>query len=128
MNVCKASAAPTNDPLIDTVNLEHTLCQINTNRRNLHDGCPTRLKWLMTLPLWDIDAVAGGGVHPIAIGGFALRLLVADRRHCSDSTERQLNRILRPPRPERQLEPVEPPAGAPVRIGVNDSNRTAKVL
>jgi hypothetical protein len=23
-----------------TVNLEHALCQINADRRNLHDGCP----------------------------------------------------------------------------------------
>ena len=45
---------------------EHALCQINADRRNLHDGCPPRFKWSMTLPLWHIDAVAGGGVHPIA--------------------------------------------------------------
>jgi adenine deaminase len=28
---------------------------------------PPRFKWSMTLPLWHIDAVAGGGVHPIAL-------------------------------------------------------------
>ena len=26
-------------------------------------------QWLMTLPLWHVDAVTGGGVHPIAFGG-----------------------------------------------------------
>jgi len=46
---------------------EHALCQIDADRRNLHDGCPPRFKWSMTLPLWHIDAVAGGGVHPIAM-------------------------------------------------------------
>jgi hypothetical protein len=27
---------------------------------------PFRFEWLLTLPLWHIDAVKGGGVHPIA--------------------------------------------------------------
>jgi hypothetical protein len=32
-----------------------------------------RFKWSMTLPLWHIDAVADGGVHPIAVGFFVLQ-------------------------------------------------------
>jgi hypothetical protein len=30
---------------------------------------PILVKWLLTLPLWHVDAVEGGGVHPIAFGG-----------------------------------------------------------
>ena len=39
--------------------------------RNLHGGRPFRFEWLLTLPLWHIDAVKGGGVHPIAYAATA---------------------------------------------------------
>ena len=29
---------------------------------------PLPVRWLLTLPLWHVDAVKGGGVHPIAYG------------------------------------------------------------
>ncbi|MDT4864284.1 hypothetical protein FQZ97_990400 [compost metagenome] len=54
--------------LIHCVNLEHVLCQINANSRNLHGGRPFQFKCLLTLPLWHIDAGTGGGVHPIGYG------------------------------------------------------------
>ena len=31
-------------------------------------GVITSVQWLLVLPLWHIDAVVSGGVHPIAIG------------------------------------------------------------
>ena len=38
---------------VDRMDLEHVLCQVDANRRNLHDGRPSRFKWLInaaTLP------------------------------------------------------------------------------
>ncbi|CAG9183904.1 hypothetical protein LMG23992_05103 [Cupriavidus laharis] len=40
---------------------KHILGQVDPNCRNLHDGCPFRFEWLVTLPLWHIDAVTGWG-------------------------------------------------------------------
>jgi len=48
-----------------TVALEHSLLQIDANRRNLRDGRTFRFEWLQIPPLWHVDAVKGGGVHPI---------------------------------------------------------------
>ncbi|WP_216354068.1 hypothetical protein, partial [Burkholderia cenocepacia] len=50
---------------IYAVNLEYVLCQIDAYRRNLHDDAPLGSSGCSTLPLWHIDAVTSGGVHPI---------------------------------------------------------------
>src|SRR5215471_13457370 len=34
--------------LIDAMHLEHILCKVNANRRNLHRGRSPRLKWLIS--------------------------------------------------------------------------------
>jgi hypothetical protein len=47
------------------VDLEHVLCQIKANCRNLHSGRSFRFEWLMTLPLWHIDAVWVGASIPL---------------------------------------------------------------
>jgi len=59
--------------------------------------------------------------------GKSLRPL-ADSRSSSDSTERPLRNAYLPPRRERRLRVVEPPAGASAPMGVNDPQRSATVL
>ena len=51
---------------VHAVHLEHVLGQIEADCRNLHGGRSFRYKWLLTLPLWHVDALIGWGVHPIA--------------------------------------------------------------
>jgi hypothetical protein len=55
-----------------TVDLERILRKIDANRRNLHGGRPFCFEWLLIPPLWHVDAVKGGGVHPIAYEQTAL--------------------------------------------------------
>lgn len=53
-------------PLIDAMNLKSVLGQVNTCRRNLHSGRPILFEWLVTLPLWHIDAVIAPDVTVVA--------------------------------------------------------------
>jgi hypothetical protein len=53
--------------LIYCVDLEYILCQIDANCRNLHDDAPLGSSGCSILPLWHIDAISRGGVHPIAL-------------------------------------------------------------
>jgi len=46
---------------IHTVNLEHALCQINANCRNLHGDASLGLSGCLTLPLWHIRCRYGWG-------------------------------------------------------------------
>jgi hypothetical protein len=58
--------------LVGPVHLEYVLAQIKADCRNLHGGCPFRFEWLVTLPLWHIDAVVGWGRPSIAYADAAL--------------------------------------------------------
>ncbi|WP_431113406.1 hypothetical protein [Variovorax paradoxus] len=51
---------------IDAVALEHELCQVDANSRNLQDGCRFRMKWLVRFHSGTEVPSSGGGVHPIA--------------------------------------------------------------
>jgi hypothetical protein len=42
------------------VDLKHVLCQIQTNAGNVHFGLLSSWDWLLTSPVWHIDAVAEG--------------------------------------------------------------------
>lgn len=53
--------------LIYRENLKHTICQIGASCRNLHDDAFLGSSGCSILPLWHIDTVAGGGVHPNAL-------------------------------------------------------------
>ena len=46
---------------IDPMHLKNTLCQIDSNRRNLHGDAPFRLSGRIALPLWHLDAVSERG-------------------------------------------------------------------
>jgi hypothetical protein len=50
------------------MHLKYVLRQINPGRCNLHGGRSYPVSGCSTLPLWHVDAVKGGGVHPIAFG------------------------------------------------------------
>ena len=62
--------SPASPSFIHAVRLEDTLCQINADRCNLHDGLSPRVGG-MAFPIWHIDAVSGAGVHTIAGSGRA---------------------------------------------------------
>ena len=49
--------------LIDTMNLKHALGQVNSNCRNLHDGSPLRLEWLISASTLAHHCRIGWGVH-----------------------------------------------------------------
>jgi hypothetical protein len=49
---------------IYTVDLEHILGQVDSNRLNRHGKAPLFRSW-SALPLWHISTYSGGGVHPI---------------------------------------------------------------
>jgi hypothetical protein len=46
---------------IDPMHLKNALCQIDSNRRNLHGDAPFRLSGRIALPLWHFDAVSERG-------------------------------------------------------------------
>ena len=55
---------------IHAVELKHVLCNIHPNSANLHLGLLLSFGGLVSTkpPVWHLDAVEGGGVHPIGLG------------------------------------------------------------
>jgi hypothetical protein len=50
---------------IDAVALEHDLCQVDANSRNLHDGCRCRIKWLVRFHFGTDVPSSGGASIPL---------------------------------------------------------------